>query len=113
MTPDQQKQFWRVFRNVFLVLMLVSEGGMLLLMGLGHHWEWFWPFVGINFCIFIGEGLSYWAVHKTMSTRYGDWIHKAPVPALGALGLFFFSMFCLCAHLIGYGAAPKDEAPAA
>ncbi len=100
--------FWRKVRLWALVSLLVSEGGMLLIMALCHHWEWFWPFVGINFCIFTGELVSYLVVHKTMSTRYGEWIHDEPVPALGALGLFLFAMISLCVHLFGYGVKKDD-----
>ena len=109
MTADQWNLFWRRVRLWGLIGLLTTEIGSIALMAIYHHWEWVIPFLGINFCIIGGEAASYIAVHKTMSTRYGEWIQDHPTPALGALGLFLFAMISLCVHLIGYAFVPKKD----
>ncbi len=95
--------FWRRVRLWALVCLIAGDVANITLEIIGGQWFWASGFIAISLVIVIEEIVSYWTDHKTISTRYGEWIRTQPALALPALGCFIFAMLSLGVHLIGYG----------
>ena len=97
------KDLWRKIGAWSLYALIGFGLGCMVMFGVYGMWYWAVA-IGICFAGVIGaEIVSFIIKKKSISSQYGEWIKRQPLPALIALALFALAMLALEIHLVAYG----------